>query len=142
QAVRPEHDSTRACQEVPKPRARSHHCERRRRDRGPRRAHRPGAEPLPSDPRHHPRAARLHETPVSASPADPRRRLPAVEALLAEPDVAALLATHPRSLVLRAVRETIDAARADGGAIPPEGWGPAVRARAHRLAAPSLGPVI
>jgi len=79
---------------------------------------------------------------VSASPADPRRRLPAVEALLAEPDVAALLATHPRSLVLRAVRETIDAARADGGAIPPEGWGPAVRARAHRLAAPSLGPVI
>ena len=41
---------------------------------------------------------------------DPRRRLPAVEALLAEPDVAALLATHPRSLVLRAVRETIDAA--------------------------------
>ncbi len=79
---------------------------------------------------------------MSASPADPRRRLPAVEALLAEPDVAALLATHPRSLVLRAVRETIDAARADGGAIPPEGWGPAVRARAHRLAAPSLGPVI
>jgi len=79
---------------------------------------------------------------VSASPADPRRRLPAVEALLAEPDVAALLATHPRSLVLRAVRETIDAARADGGAVPPEGWGPAVRARAHRLAAPSLGPVI
>ena len=79
---------------------------------------------------------------MSASPADPRRRLPAVEALLAEPDVAALLATHPRSLVLRAVRETIDAARADGGAVPPEGWGPAVRARAHRLAAPSLGPVI
>ena len=79
---------------------------------------------------------------MSASPADPRRRLPAVEALLAEPDVAALLATHPRSLVLRAVRETIDAARADGGAVPPEGWGPAVRARAHRLAAPSLEPVI
>jgi len=79
---------------------------------------------------------------VSASPADPRRRLPAVETLLAEPDVAALLATHPRSLVLRAVRETIDAARADGGAVPPEGWGPAVRARAHRLAAPSLEPVI
>jgi len=73
---------------------------------------------------------------------DPRRRLPAVEALLAEPDVAALLATHPRSLVVRAVRATIDAARADGGAIPPEGWGAAVRARTHRLAAPSLEPVI
>ena len=73
---------------------------------------------------------------------DPRRRLPAVEALLAERDIAALLATHPRSLVLRAVRETIDAARADGGTVPPEGWGAAVRARAYRLAAPSLGPVI
>ncbi|HEU5262011.1 MAG TPA: L-seryl-tRNA(Sec) selenium transferase [Gemmatimonadales bacterium] len=73
---------------------------------------------------------------------DPRRRLPAVDALLAEPDIAALLAAHPRNLVLRAVRETIDAARADGGTAPPEGWGAAVLARVHRLAAPSLEPVI
>src|SRR2546430_16488890 len=73
---------------------------------------------------------------------DPRRRLPAVEALLAERDIAALLATHPRSLVLRAVRETIDAARADGGTVPLEGWGAAERARAYRPAAPSLGPAI
>src|SRR5437773_1464265 len=73
---------------------------------------------------------------------DPRRRLPAVEALLAERDIAALLATHPRSSGLRAGRETSDAARADGGTVPPEGWGAAVRARAYRLAAPSLGPVI
>src|SRR5438046_8512963 len=56
--------------------------------------------------------------------------------------MSALLATPPRSLVLRAVRETIDAARADGGTVPLEGWGAAVRARAYRLAAPSLGPVI
>jgi len=73
---------------------------------------------------------------------DPRRRLPAVEALLAEPDVAALLAAHPRSLVLRAVRETIDVARANGGTAPPEGWGRAVLAKVRRLAAPSFGPVI
>jgi len=73
---------------------------------------------------------------------DPRRRLPAVDALLAEPDIAALLAAHPRSLVLRAVRETIDAARADGGTAPPEGWGAAVLARVHQLAAPSFEPVI
>ena len=73
---------------------------------------------------------------------DPRRRLPAVEALLAEPAVAALLAAHPRSLVLRAVRETIDAARANGGTAPPEGWGGAVLAKVQRLAAPSFGPVI
>src|SRR3989454_3185355 len=73
-----------------------------------------------------------------------RSRLPAVEALLAEPDVAALLAAgaHPRALVVRAVRETIDAARADGGTAPPEGWGGAVLARLQRLAAPSFGPVI
>ena len=74
--------------------------------------------------------------------ADPRRRLPAVDALLAEPDIAALVAAHPRSLVVRAVREAIDAARAIDGAAPAEGWGAAVLARAHRLAAPSFGPVI
>jgi len=73
---------------------------------------------------------------------DPRRRLPAVDALLAEPDIAALVAAHPRSLVVRAVREAIDAARAIDGAAPAEGWGAAVLARAHRLAAPSFGPVI
>src|SRR3989441_10746552 len=75
---------------------------------------------------------------------DPRRRLPAVETLLAEPDVAALLAAgaHPRALVVRAVRETIDAARADGGTAPPQSWGGAVLARLQRLAAPSFGPVI
>src|SRR5207248_2186739 len=72
----------------------------------------------------------------------PRRRLPAVDALLAEPDVAALAATGPRSLVVRAVRETIDAARANGGSAPPEGWSSAIRSRVQRLAVPSLGPVI
>jgi L-seryl-tRNA(Ser) seleniumtransferase len=73
---------------------------------------------------------------------DPRRLLPAVEALLAEPDVAALVAAHPRSLVVRAVRDTIERARANGGAAPAEGWGAAVLARVRRLAAPSLAPVI
>ena len=73
---------------------------------------------------------------------DPRRRLPAVDALLTEPDIAALVAAHPRSLVVRAVRDTLDAARANDGAAPAEGWGAAVLARAHRLAAPSFGPVI
>ena len=73
---------------------------------------------------------------------DPRRRLPAVDALLAEPEVAGLVAAHPRSLVVRAVRETVEAARAGGGGAPPEGWGAAVLARVHRLATPSLGPVI
>jgi L-seryl-tRNA(Ser) seleniumtransferase len=73
---------------------------------------------------------------------DPRRQLPAVDALLAEPDVAGLVAAHPRSLVVRAVREAVEAARAGGGGAPPEGWSAAVLARVHRLATPSLGRVI
>ena len=73
---------------------------------------------------------------------DPRRRLPAVDALLAEPDIAGLVEAHPRALVTRAVRDTIERARANGGAAPPEGWGPAVLARVHRLAAPSLAPLV
>jgi len=73
---------------------------------------------------------------------DPRRQLPAVDALLAEPAVAALLATHPRALVVRAVRDAVDAARADGGTAPPGGWADAVAARATRLAAPGLASVV
>ena len=75
-------------------------------------------------------------------PRDPRRRLPAVDALLAEPDVAALLTAHPRGLVLRAVRDTLEHARANDGAAPAEGWHAAVTAQVQRLAAPSLVPVI
>ena len=73
---------------------------------------------------------------------DPRRQLPAVDALLEGPSVAPLLAVHPRGLVVRAVRETVDAARANGGTPPAEGWDAAVRAAVARLAAPSLTPVI
>ncbi len=73
---------------------------------------------------------------------DPRRHLPAVEALLEGPGIAPLLAAHPRALVVRAVRQTVDAARAGGGAPPAEGWDAAVRAAVARLAAPSLAPVI
>ncbi len=73
---------------------------------------------------------------------DPRRTLPAVDALLEGPGVASLLATHPRGLVVRAVRETVDTARANGGTAPAEGWDAAIQAAARRLAAPSLVPVI
>src|SRR5437867_4995857 len=73
---------------------------------------------------------------------DPRRQLPSIDALLAGPGVAELLAVHPRSLVVNAVRAVVDAARTNGGAAPPEGWDAAVRAAALRLATPSLAPVI
>jgi L-seryl-tRNA(Ser) seleniumtransferase len=73
---------------------------------------------------------------------DPRRRLPSVDALLAEPDIQALRRTHPRALVVRAVRAAVDAARAAGGAGPAAGWPAAVVAQLDRLAAPLLVPVI
>ena len=73
---------------------------------------------------------------------DPRRQLPSIDALLAGPGVAALLAEHPRSLVVNAARAAVDAARSNGGTAPPEGWDAAVRAAALRLATPSLTPVI
>ncbi|MGH7520748.1 MAG: L-seryl-tRNA(Sec) selenium transferase, partial [Gemmatimonadales bacterium] len=52
---------------------------------------------------------------------DPRRQLPSIDALLAGPGVASLLAEHPRALVVKAARETVDAARGNGGAAPVEG---------------------
>src|SRR5262245_23097538 len=73
---------------------------------------------------------------------DPRRSLPSVDALLGEPEIAALVGPHPRTLVVRAAREALAAARADGGGEPAGGWVPVVRARAERLAVPSLEPVI
>jgi L-seryl-tRNA(Ser) seleniumtransferase len=73
---------------------------------------------------------------------DPRRQLPSIDALLAGPGIASLLADHPRALVLKAAREAVDAARVSGGGAPPEGWDAAVRAAVVRLAVPSLVPVI
>jgi L-seryl-tRNA(Ser) seleniumtransferase len=73
---------------------------------------------------------------------DPRRHLPSVDALLEGPGVAPLLAVHPRGLVVRAVRETVDAARADGGTPPAGGWDTAIQVAVRRLASPSLTPVI
>ena len=73
---------------------------------------------------------------------DARRRLPAVDALLADPEVAALLMTHPRALVVRAVRDALERARGNGGTAPPDGWGRAVAARARELAMPALASVI
>ena len=73
---------------------------------------------------------------------DPRRGLPSVDALLAETDIAALTTRHPRTLVVRAVREALRAGRADGGAPPAEGWAAAVTRHLASLASPSLVPVI
>src|SRR5512145_1273596 len=73
---------------------------------------------------------------------DPRRQLPSIDALLAGPGVAALLAEYPRALVVKAARAAVDAARVTGGAAPAGGWDAAIRAEVARLAVPSLAPVI
>src|SRR3989449_5043821 len=129
-AGRPDRAAAHTGREVPRARARGDRPERRRRRR------RRGGR----DPRAETCVARYHEGQGAVT--DPRRRLPAVDALLAEPDVAALLTAHPRSLVVRAVRDTIEHATSNGGVPPPEAWGAAVGARVQQLAAPSLLPVI
>ena len=73
---------------------------------------------------------------------DLRRQLPSIDAILATPGIASLLAEHPRALVVKAARAAVDAARVTGGAPPLEGWDAAVRAAVARLAVPSLAPVI
>jgi len=73
---------------------------------------------------------------------DPRRHLPSVDALLADPEIAGLAKRHPRALVVRAVRATVDAARAGDATVPSGGWSAAVRTRLHAIGAPSLVPVI
>jgi L-seryl-tRNA(Ser) seleniumtransferase len=71
---------------------------------------------------------------------DPRRRLPSVERLLREADLAPLLAAHPRAVVVRAVREVLAAARrAEGVAgLDPGDWGEAVARAVERAVAPTL----
>ncbi|HKV75508.1 MAG TPA: L-seryl-tRNA(Sec) selenium transferase [Gemmatimonadales bacterium] len=72
---------------------------------------------------------------------DPRRNLPSVDRLLADPGVQALIGRHPRSLVLRAVREQLEAAR-DGRAGPPAEWAAEIADRCDRYSQPSLRPVL
>ena len=73
---------------------------------------------------------------------DLRRQLPSIDAILANPGIASLLAEHPRALVVKAARAAVDAARVNGGAPPVEGWDAAVRAAVARLGVASLAPVI
>ena len=72
---------------------------------------------------------------------DPRRILPSVDRLLQEPGVQALLATTPRSVVVAAVREAVQAARS-GRSPAPERWADEVRDRVVARSAPSLHPVL
>ncbi|HUF35145.1 MAG TPA: hypothetical protein VMN37_04295, partial [Gemmatimonadales bacterium] len=73
--------------------------------------------------------------------ADPRRDLPSVDHLLRQPGVAAMLAEAPRPAVVRAVRETLDAARLRRAGAP-EDWAAEIRERLAAATRPGLRPVL
>ncbi len=72
---------------------------------------------------------------------DPRRNLPSVDHLLREPAVAALLDAAPRSVVVAAVRDALDAARRRRAG-PPDDWAQEIRERLALRTGRSLRPVL
>jgi L-seryl-tRNA(Ser) seleniumtransferase len=72
---------------------------------------------------------------------DLRRQLPSVDRVLREPEVQELLREAPRSAVVRAVRDSLDAARTRRAG-PPEDWGAEVRERLSQTTQVSLRPVL
>ncbi len=74
---------------------------------------------------------------------DSRRDLPSVSSLLETEGVRALLAMHPRRVVLDAVRNAVDAARRTSGtALTPEEWTERVNTALRVEAVPSLRRVL
>lgn len=77
-------------------------------------------------------------------PTDARRALPSVTALLASDSIRPLLERAPHSVVVDAIRRTIDAARTRPAAAPRDerAWGDAVSAALADAMRPSLRPVL
>jgi len=75
---------------------------------------------------------------------DPRRALPSVSALLESAPVRRLLAEESRTVVVDAVRATLNAARSDANATPSsdDEWGSAIAAAVARRTRPSLRPLV
>jgi L-seryl-tRNA(Ser) seleniumtransferase len=75
---------------------------------------------------------------------DDRRALPSVSSLLDSSDIRALLDRTPRSVVVDAIRRTIDAARTSPSTAPsePRAWADAVSAAVERSTRPSLRRVL
>jgi L-seryl-tRNA(Ser) seleniumtransferase len=72
---------------------------------------------------------------------DPRRSLPSVDRLLGEAAVAELLALFPRQVVVAAVREALESARAGRSGVPAD-WAPDIQERVARRMSRSLRPVL
>jgi L-seryl-tRNA(Ser) seleniumtransferase len=73
---------------------------------------------------------------------DARRRLPAVNALLAQAEEAGLLARASRAVVLDAIRAALADARQQGGEAPQDGWVSAIEQRVLERSRLSLKRVI
>jgi len=72
---------------------------------------------------------------------DPRRNLPSVDRLLAEPAVMGLVRDYPRSLVVAAIRESLESARSGRSGAPAE-WAADIAERLARRVTRSLRPVL
>ncbi len=72
---------------------------------------------------------------------DPRRDIPSVNALLERSDVALLAESHPRSIVVDAVRKAVDEARRDPRSISDDEWHTRIERHLEKLAEKSLRPV-
>ena len=73
---------------------------------------------------------------------DPRRNLPSVSGLLERTEVRDLLLRHPRSLVVDAIRQTLDDIRSAADAADSEKILDSILERVTRAARPSLRPLI
>jgi L-seryl-tRNA(Ser) seleniumtransferase len=73
---------------------------------------------------------------------DARRKLPAVNSLLAQAEQAGLLDRLPRQVVIVSIRAVLDRARQHGGAEPEMGWLTAVEQHAAQQIRPSLTRVV
>lgn len=73
---------------------------------------------------------------------DPRRNLPSVSGLLERAEVRDLLLRHPRTLVVDAIRQTIDEIRTSGESTDSEQILDSIMERVDQAARPSLRPLI
>ncbi|HEX6573323.1 MAG TPA: L-seryl-tRNA(Sec) selenium transferase [Gemmatimonadaceae bacterium] len=78
----------------------------------------------------------------SPGSADLRRSIPSVSSLLESDAVRALLRNHPRSIVVRAIRNAVDRARQEDSAVAGNDWQPRIVQELEKIEQRSLIPVL